>query len=211
MSGIVKNNDLGFTHNFIPGQDDDGRILLLLHGTGGNEDDLLTISQMIDERATILAPRGKVLENGMPRYFMRLAEGIFDLEDLKFRTNELADFVINASKKYSFDMRSVVAIGYSNGANIAASLLLIRPESMKRAILFRTMIPLIPEKLPDLSEKKVFISGGKFDSQIPQKKTIELKGMLEEAGAEVKMNWEESDHALVRNDIVKARSWLSTS
>jgi len=207
----MKNSDLGFIHNFIPSQNDDGRILLLLHGTGGNEDDLLTIAQMIDERATILAPRGKVLENGMPRYFRRLAEGVFDLEDLKFRTSELADFIINASKKYSFDIHSVVAVGYSNGANIAASLLLTRPESMKRAILFRVMIPQTPDKLPDLSEKKVFISGGKFDSQIPQKKTIELRGVLEKAGAVVKMNWEESDHALVRDDIVKARSWLGTS
>ena len=207
----MKHDDLGFIHNFIPGQNNDGRILLLLHGTGGNEDDLLTIAQMIDERATILAPRGKVLENGMPRYFRRLAEGVFDLEDIKFRTAELADFIINASKKYSFNIHSVVAIGYSNGANIAASLLLTRPESMNRAILFRVMVPLTPDKFPNLSDKKVFISGGKFDLQIPQKKTMELKGMLEKSGADVKMNWEESDHALVSDDIVKSRSWLRIS
>ena len=117
---------------------------------------------------------------------------------------------MEASKKYAFDLDSVVAVGYSNGANIAASLLFLRPESMKMAILFRVMIPLIPDKLPNLSEKRVFISGGRFDSAIPQKKTIELKELLEKAGAEVKMNWEESTHALVQDEIDKARFWLRT-
>ena len=101
------------------------------------------------KESTILAPRGKVLENGMPRYFRRLSEGVFDLDDLKFRTNELAEFVKKASEKYAFDLLSVVAVGYSNGANIAASLLLLRPESMKSAILFRAMIPLVPERIPE--------------------------------------------------------------
>ncbi len=163
---------------------------------------------MIDERATILAPRGKVLENGMSRFFRRFAEGIFDLKDLKFRTNELADFITKASKKYAFDLRSVVTVGYSNGANIGASLLLLRPESVQSAILFRAMIPLVPDKIPDISGKRVFISGGRFDSFIPQNKTVELKQILEKAGAEVKMNWEESTHALVREEIVKAKTWL---
>src|SRR5579872_4013622 len=116
MSQAIKKNDMGFIHNFIS-NNNVVKVLLLLHGTGGNEDDLLTIAQMIDEKAAILAPRGKVLENGMPRYFRRLAEGVFDLEDLQFRTNELADFIVNASKKYSFELSSVTAIGYSNGAN----------------------------------------------------------------------------------------------
>ena len=208
MKRATKNDDLGFIHNFVPSQNSDGTVLLLLHGTGGNEDDLLTIAQMIDERATILAPRGKVLENGMSRFFRRFAEGIFDLKDLKFRTNELADFITKASKKYAFDLRSVVTVGYSNGANIGASLLLLRPESVQSAILFRAMIPLVPDKIPDISGKRVFISGGRFDSFIPQNKTVELKQILEKAGAEVKMNWEESTHALVREEIVKAKTWL---
>jgi phospholipase/carboxylesterase len=211
LKRATKNDDLGFIHNFIPAQNSDGKVLLLLHGTGGNEDDLLTIAQMIDERATILAPRGKVLESGMPRFFKRFAEGVFDLEDLKFRTNELANFIGNASEKYAFDLRSVVTIGYSNGANIGATLLLLRHESMKNVILFRAMISLVPDKLPDLSGRKVFISGGRFDPFIPQDKTIELKQTLEKAGAEVKMNWEESAHGLVQEEITKAKTWLRSS
>ena len=210
MKRATKNDDLGFIHNFIPAKNSDGRILLLLHGTGGNEDDLLTIAQMIDERATILAPRGKVLESGMPRFFKRFAEGVFDLEDLKFRTNELAGFIRKAGEKYEFDLRSVVTVGYSNGANIGASLLL-KPESMKSAILFRAMISLVPDKIPDLSGKSVFISGGRFDPFIPQNKTIELGQTLEKAGAEVKMNWEDSAHALVQAEIVKAKTWIRSS
>jgi phospholipase/carboxylesterase len=208
LKHAIKTDDLGFIHNFIRGRSPDSRVFLLLHGTGANEDDLLTIGQMIDGRAAILAPRGKVLENGMPRYFRRIAEGVFDLADLKFRTNELADFIKNASEKYDFDLKSVIAVGYSNGANTAASLLLLRPESMTVAILFRVMIPLVPEKIPNLSGKKVFISGGLFDSMIPQNKTIDLKELLERAGAKVKMNWEKSTHVLVEEDIKKARSWL---
>lgn len=211
INRAVKNDDLGFIHNFIPSRNGDRRVLLLLHGTGGNEDDLLTIAQMIDERAGMLAPRGKVLESGMSRYFRRFSEGVFDLEDLKFRTNELADFVMNASEKYSFDLRSLVAVGYSNGANIGASLLLLRPESLKCAMLFRVMIPLMPDKLPDLSGKRVFLSGGRFDQAIPQKKTVELKELLEKAGAGVKMNWEESTHTLVEDEIAKAKIWLHSS
>jgi phospholipase/carboxylesterase len=208
MKRATKSDDLGFIHNFIPVQNGDGKVLVLLHGTGGNEDDLLTVAQMIDERAAVLAPRGKVLENGMPRYFRRFAEGVFDVEDLKFRTNDLANFIMDASKKYQFDLDSVTAVGYSNGANVGASLLLLRPESLRNAILLRTMIPLVPEKLPDLSGKRVFISGGRLDSMIPQNKTIELEKILKKAGAQVKLNWEESTHALVENDIVKAQTWL---
>lgn len=183
-------------------------MLLLLHGTGGNENDLVTVGKMIDERAAIISPRGKVLEDGMPRYFRRLAEGVFDLDDLKFRTNELADFVLKASEKYSFNLHSVTAVGYSNGANVAASMLLLRPEVLKSAILFRVMLPLVPEKTPDLEETKVFMSCGKFDRAIPRDKSVELKDLLQKAGADVKINWEDSTHVLVDGDIVKAKNWL---
>src|SRR6266480_356877 len=149
---------LDFVHEFVPGSSK--RTLLLLHGTGGNEHDLIRLGHEIDPEAAILSPRGKVLENGMPRFFKRLAEGVFDLEDLKFRTYELADFVEEASKVYGFDLQHVVALGYSNGANIAASELLLRPAILSSAILFRPMVPLIPEVLPDLSTKHVFISAG---------------------------------------------------
>lgn len=200
-------SDLRFIHKFIPSKKGGAPLLLLLHGTGGNEDDLLPLAKMIDGNAAVLSARGKVLENGNPRFFRRLAEGVFDVQDLKFRTNELASFVQAASKKYGFDPRSVVALGYSNGANIAASMLLLRPESLKGAILFRPMVPLEPEKRPDLSKKKIFISAGKFDSIIPRSQTEKLREMLEHAGAEVGINWEDSDHSLAANEVEKARLW----
>src|ERR671931_396367 len=129
---------------------------LLLHGTGGNEEDLIPLAYELDKSAAILSPRGKVLENGVaPRFFRRLAEGVFDLEDLKFRTNELADFVNDASKAYDFDLQHVTAVGYSNGANIAASMLLLRHKILSSAILFRAMVPLVPKILPDLTKKHI--------------------------------------------------------
>ena len=142
------------------------------------------------------------------RFFRRLAEGVFDVEDLRFRTAELADFVSAASKKYGFDPSSVVGLGYSNGANMGASLLLLRPETMKRAILFRAMLPLKPEKKPDLSGKKVFISAGRSDSMIPREGTIALQKMLGDAGAEVTMNWEDSTHSLTSVEVGKAKEWF---
>src|SRR5213593_2385004 len=138
-----------FIHEFVGGKSD--RTLLLLHGTGGNERDLVPLGRELDPNASLLSPRGKVLENGMPRFFRRLAEGVFDLEDLKTRTNELADFVTAAARHYKLASDHIVGVGYSNGANIAASMLLLRPEIMHAAILFRAMVPLIPEKLSDLS------------------------------------------------------------
>src|ERR671925_274796 len=128
--------DLGFAHRFIPGAPDKP-VLLLLHGTGGDENDLLPLGEALLPGAARLSPRGKVLENGMPRFFRRLAEGVFDLEDLRLRTEELADLVRDASKAYGFDPSRVVAFGYSNGANVAASLLLQRPETLRGAILAR--------------------------------------------------------------------------
>ncbi len=138
-----------FLHEFVPGNS--SRTLLLLHGTGGNERDLLPLGRELDPNASLLSPRGKILENGMPRFFRRLAEGVFDLEDLKTRTNELADFVAAAARHYKLDADHIVGVGYSNGANIAASMLLLRPEIMHAAILFRAMVPLVPDKMPELS------------------------------------------------------------
>src|SRR2546428_12825915 len=132
-----------FIHGFVQGKSE--RTLLLLHGTGGNERDLIPLGHDLDPNASLLSPRGKVLENGMPRFFRRLAEGIFDLEDLKKRTHELADFVIAAAQDYGLKIDKMIAVGFSNGANIAASLLLLRPEILRAAILFRAMIPLVPD------------------------------------------------------------------
>lgn len=181
---------------------------MLLHGTGGNEDDLLTVGQMLDQKASIIAPRGKVLEYGMPRYFRRVASGVFDIEDLKFRTNELAEFVQLVCTKYRVDRNNLVAVGYSNGANIAASLILLKPSLLKRSILFRAMLPLVPDKVPELKGTSVFISGGKYDEMIPEEGTLELKDLLEKYGAIVKMNWEQSTHALTSEEMTKAREWL---
>src|SRR5256886_4587407 len=144
-----------FIHEFVAGSSD--RTLLLLHGTGGNERDLIPLGRELDPSAALLSPRGKVLENGMPRFFRRLAEGVFDLEDLKTRTNELADFAAAAAQHYGFASDNVIAVGYSNGANIAASLLLFRPEVLSAAVLFRAMVPLIPETQPNLSSVRVWI------------------------------------------------------
>src|SRR6266446_2096623 len=138
-----------FIHDFVPGSSN--RTLLLLHGTGGNERDLIPLGRELDPNASLLSPRGKVLENGMPRFFRRLAEGVFDLDDLRKRTLELADFVASAAQHYEIDIKRIVGIGYSNGANILASILLLRPEILSAAILLRVMVPLVPKTTPDLS------------------------------------------------------------
>ena len=206
-------NQLGFVHKFIPSEgskDQNSVTLLLLHGTGGDETDLIPIARMLDiTNASILSPRGKVIENGMPRYFRRLSEGIFDIEDLKFRTNELAEFVQNASKTYAFNLNRIVAIGYSNGANIAASVLLLRPEILSNAILFRPMIPLVPNTLPKLSSKRVLISAGSHDPIVASYQTKDLFDLLEKVGAKVSIQWQNSGHELTQRDIVAARKWLS--
>src|SRR5258705_12250113 len=142
-----------FIHEFVPSTS--SRTLLLLHGTGGNERDLIPLGRELDPNAGLLSPRGKVLENGMPRFFRRLAEGEFDLEDLKYRTNELADFVTAAAQHYGFATDQFVAAGYSNGANIAASMLLLHPEVIPAPFLFGPMVPLVPDSLTDLSSVRL--------------------------------------------------------
>src|SRR6266446_5733604 len=195
-----------FIHEFIPGSSD--RTLLLLHGTGGNERDLIPLGRELDPRAALLSPRGKVLENGMPRFFRRLAEGVFDLDDLKNRTNELADFVAAAAQPYGFASDNVVAVGYSNGANIAASMLLLRPEILSATILFRAMVPLVPENLPDLSSVRVWIGAGKFDQIVPTSETKHLVELLRGAGADVTIRFLEGGHELTGDDVDGAREWL---
>ena len=201
-----KYQELGFIYNYIPGSREN--VLFLLHGTGGNEDDLLTVGQMLDRRASIISPRGKVLENGMPRFFRRISPGVFDIEDLKFRVNELGEFIDLVCKKHSFRSKSLVVVGYSNGANIAVSLVLLKPTSLKRLILFRAMLPLVPDRIPDLNGTSVFISGGKYDEMISVKNTLELKSIFQKSGASIEMNWEESTHALTSDEVSKAREWL---
>jgi len=200
---------LDFVHEFVPGSSK--RTLLLLHGTGGNERDLIPLGREIDPTAAILSPRGKILENGMPRFFRRLAEGVFDLEDLKKRTNELAAFVAAAAQHYGFASDKVVAIGYSNGANIAASLLLLRPGTLRAAILFRAMVPLVPEKLPDLSLLRVWIGAGNQDPIIPTSETQRLVELLRNARADVTIRFFTAGHNLTNHEIEIAREWLMSS
>src|SRR5438067_6445629 len=171
-----------FIHEFVPGKSE--RTLLLLHGTGGNERDLIPLGHELDPNAALLSPRGKVVENRMPRFFRRLAEGVFDLEDLKIRTNELADFVAAAAQHYGFASDNVIAVGYSNGANIAASMLLVRPEILHGAVLFRAMVPLVPENLPDLSSLQVWIGAGSGDPIIPTSETQRLVELVRSVGAD---------------------------
>lgn len=185
--------------------------LLLLHGTGGNEDDLIQVGQMISPSASLLSPRGKVLENGMPRFFKRLAEGVFDLEDLKFRTRELADFVKDTSSIYGFDLNKTIAVGFSNGANIAASLLLSYPGTLMGAILFRAMVPFIPNSPLNLSDKKVLLSAGVYDPIVSESQTQSLYNILKKSRANATLKWQQSGHNLTESDILDAKEWLSES
>jgi predicted esterase len=207
-----KSDVLGFIHRYIPplGKDDNSALtLLLLHGTGGNEDDLIPLGRELDPHAGLLSPRGKILEAGrIPRFFRRLAEGIFDIEDLKFRTFELARFVENASKIYKFDLNKVIAVGYSNGANMAASMLLLKPQTLSGAILFRAMVPLVPDSLGDLSEKRIFLSSGLRDPIATRQEAERLYGLFKQARTIIDLQWQNSGHELTEDDIHVAKQWL---
>jgi phospholipase/carboxylesterase len=194
-----------FIHEFVRGKSD--RTLMLLHGTGGNERDLIPLGRDLDPSASLLSPRGKVLENEMPRFFRRLAEGVFDLEDLEKRTHELADFVVSAADFYKIDIKKMVAVGYSNGANIAASMLLLRPEILSAAILFRAL-PVVPKTKPNLSSVRVWIGSGAHDSIIPASSTKELVDQLRDAGADVTIRFLQSGHELTGKDVDLAQEWL---
>ena len=202
-------SDLGFIHRFIPGQDKrPGRVLLLLHGTGGDENDMVPIGHDLDPAAALLSLRGNVLENGMPRFFRRLAEGVFDEADLIRRANELADFLPKAAEQYGFDLNQLTAVGYSNGANIAAAVLLLRPGTIPSAVMLRAMVPLTPASLPDLNGTRVLICSGKRDPIIPVENAERLAAMLRDAGADVTHRLEESGHQLVFDEIAAAKNWL---
>jgi phospholipase/carboxylesterase len=200
---------LDFIHRWVPGTDPAAPVLLLLHGTGGSEDDLLELGATLRPGAALLAPRGKVLENGMSRFFRRLAEGVFDEEDLIRRTQELADFVETSRARYEFGSRPVVAVGYSNGANIAASLLLLSPKILAGAVLLRAMVPLTPERLPKLAGMPVYLAGGQSDRIIPPENTERLARMLEASGAAVTLHWSPSGHQLTSAEVKEAGRWLA--
>lgn len=199
---------LGFVHRFVPAETPDAPTLLLLHGTGGDENDLLPVGRMLDERAALLSPRGKVLEYGMPRFFRRLAEGVFDHEDLVNRTHELAEFVERAIDEYGIDRRRLFAVGFSNGANIAASLLLTYPQLLAGAILLRAMVPFEPERTPDLSGTPVYLAAGRSDQMVPPENTERLAQLLREAGADVTLDWQPGGHGIGPEEVQAARNWF---
>ena len=202
-------NDIsGFAHRFVPAEGDDPNTLLLLHGTGGNEDDLLPLGRLMRGGAALLSPRGKVLEHGMPRFFRRLAEGVFDEEDLIRRTHELADFVEASVGEYGLDRNRIWAVGFSNGANIAASLLLLHPGLLAGAVLLRAMVPLEPDPTPDLSGTPVYLAAGRSDPIVPAENTERLASLLEEAGAEVTLDWQPGGHGIGRPEVDASSRWL---
>ena len=204
-------DNLGFEHVYRAGTGPGAPTLLLLHGTGGTEHDLIPISERIAADAGVLSPRGKVLEGTMPRFFRRLSEGVFDLDDLRFRTHELADFVRAAAAHYAFDATNVTAVGFSNGANIAASLLLLEPGVLAGAILFRAMVPIVPDPLPLLSGTRILMSNGRVDTMIPAAQAVQLAGMFEQCGADVTIEWQPGGHKLTNQDVALARQWMARS
>jgi phospholipase/carboxylesterase len=201
-------SDLSFIHRFEPGDRLEAPPLLLLHGTGGDENDLLPLGKAIAPGSALLSPRGKVLEHGMPRFFRRLAEGVFDEEDVRRRANELADFIAEARKRYG--LAAPIALGYSNGANIAAAMMLLRPEAVAGALLLRAMVPLRAAPRADLREKAVLIVSGQLDPIIPADNSASLAAMLKSAGADVQQSVLPIGHGLSQADVTVGRAWMDT-
>ena len=201
-----------FIHRFVPAPDENvatAPTLLLLHGTGGDENDLIELGRSIAPNANLLSPRGRISENGMPRFFRRLAEGVFDEADLIHRTHELADFVQAASDHYGFSPETLTAVGYSNGANIAASILLLRPGVLKGAVLLRAMVPLVPEKTPDLTGTRIFLASGLSDPILPIDNARNLAAMFRGAGADLTFHEINAGHQLTSGELAVVRNWLA--
>src|ERR671933_442871 len=194
----MEGTDLGFIHTYVPAQHGEQRVLLVLHGTGGDETSLLPLGQELAPDAALLSPRGKVLERGAPRFFRRLAEGVL----------ELATFVERAAGVYGFDPHRLIVAGYSNGANMAASLLLTHPELFGAAILFRAMMPFEPEALPDLRGKAVYLAAGRRDPLVDPQSVTRLSTLFQTAGAQVVLRWQDGGHSLAPEEIAEARAWL---
>jgi predicted esterase len=204
-------DDSGFVHKFVPARPTVPHpvTLLLLHGTGGDENDLLPLGDKLWPGAALLSVRGKVSENGMPRFFRRFAEGVFDIEDLKFRTDELARFIDAASARYGFTTKKLVTVGYSNGANIAASLILLHPHYLAAAVLFRAMVPFTPDIIRDFRNLSIFIGAADQDPIVPRNQPQELAAIFESGGAEVTLSWRRGGHELGADDSEAAKRWLS--
>lgn len=202
--------DLDFAHRFVPGSGANAATtLLLLHGTGGDEESLLPLGRALVPGAALLSPRGQVNEAGALRFFRRLREGVFDQADLAKRTDDLAEFIRSAAARYGFDLSGVTAAGFSNGANIAGSLLLKHPGLVRRAVLLAPMVPFEPEPLPQLEGTSVFIGAGRSDSMVPPALTERLAELLRESGATVAIHWDAGGHAITPAEVSAAADWLT--
>jgi len=199
---------LSYQHIFKPGTDSVAPPLLLLHGTGGDENDLLPLGTAISPGSALLSVRGDVLENGLPRFFKRLSPGVLDFADLAQRTHTLADFISRAATAYGFTARELIAVGYSNGANIALSVLLNHPSLLAAGVLLRPMWIGEPKILPDLSGKRVLISSGQHDSMVPAGQPEQIAGLLRRAGAAVTVNFSPVAHGLASADITAAKQMI---
>lgn len=195
-----------FIHRYEPARDAGSPPLLLLHGTGGDENDLLGLGKMISPGSALLSPRGRVLEHGMPRFFRRLTEGVFDEADVRRRALELGEFVAEARKQYG--IAAPVAVGFSNGANIAAALLLLKPEVLSGAILLRAMVPLSDPPSPRLDGKPVLLLSGQADPIVPASNSARLAALLSQAGASVSHKILPAGHQLSQADVTLARNWI---
>jgi predicted esterase/catechol 2,3-dioxygenase-like lactoylglutathione lyase family enzyme len=198
----------GLIHRFVPGSRPGAVPLLLLHGTGGDENDLVSLGEALAPGAPLLSPRGQVLEQGMSRFFRRHAEGVFDIEDLKFRARELAEFVTTSRERYSLGDIPPIAVGLSNGANIAGALLLLHPGTLSAALLLRPMVPLVPDTLPDLSDVRVLIAAARQDPIASPAQSEELADLLRRAGADVTLHWSEAGHGLTQEDVLAGQRWM---
>jgi predicted esterase/catechol 2,3-dioxygenase-like lactoylglutathione lyase family enzyme len=209
----VSGDALGFVHRYIPpsadGEMAGGTTLLLLHGTGGDEEDLLPLGRALLPGAGLLSPRGKVLERGALRFFRRHAEGVFDQEDLARRTSELAQFISAAVDTYELARDGVIAVGFSNGANIAASLLLRAPGALRGAVLLSPMLPFEPDTLLDLHGTAVFVGAGREDAIAPPEQVERLVEVLRRAGADVTLHWTPGGHGITKSEVDAAQQWIA--
>lgn len=200
-------HDHGYEYQYLPPVAGDKRLLVLLHGTGGDENSLIELGRLMDPNAGILSPRGKSSEEGVNRFFRRHEEGVFDEEDLKEKAEDLADFIAHVTDHHYFE--EVIAVGYSNGANIALAILLLHPEVLNGVLALRGMLPIHPSHLPDLSEKHVLLLSGKDDTIIPRSGVEALVELLEKGNAILHHEWLPTGHNLMRRDIEDAASWLA--
>lgn len=197
-----------FAHRYIPAPGPDALTLLLLHGTGGDEHDLLELGHTLDDQAALLSLRGQVSEHGANRWFRRLAEGVFDTADLLARTDQLAGFITAAITHYRLDASRLVAVGFSNGANIAATLLLRHPRLLRAAVLFAPMVPLDDPPRVDLSGVGVFLAAGRADPIAPPEQAARLADQLADRGAAVELHWHPGGHGADPTTLTHARAWL---